>query len=469
MFGDTDLFRHRHKEASPRKELPLYIAWFARQPGASFEAGQMKTSTGARLPQKPINIVAQLALLASFAALVLCRMPEIVLHGGRFWAEDGLVYFSNAWNQPWYHAWFATYNGYFNVAAGLGTWAALKLGGLAGAPIVTVGIGLLIQCLPIYVILTHEFPWRRSIIATGAAVLLCALVPVMGEVWLNTITSQFHLALFAALIFAAPLPATPLFLLDCAALVLAVFSGPASCFLMPLFVLRALLQRATKAVIFAAIVILGFCVQAAIYLAHVMPQRGGRLDLPELLSVISLHTIILQFSGFQAAQRFAAALSQVHALHQPLLAAPILLLLFYGVIGAAILRAGDMVLARLFVASLVITFFSFYEALNGTFAGFMNIVSGQRYAFMPIAANALLVIGLGCACRGVLRNLFSALALVLLLVGVTNYRSGLAMFNAGPAWRGEVSAWQRDPAHRLSIWPVGWVITLPQQPSVREP
>lgn len=394
-------------------------------------------------------------------------MPGIVLHGGRFWAEDGLVYFSNAWNEPWYHAWFAIYNGYFNVAAGLGTWVALKLGGLAGAPIITVVIALLIQCLPIYVILTHEFPWRRSILATCAAVLLCALAPVMGEVWLNTITGQFHLALFTALIFSAPLPATQLFLFDCAGLLLAVFSGPASCFLMPLFVLRALMQRERRAVIFAAIVCFGFCVQAAIYLADVMPQRGGRLDLPELLSVISLHTIILQFSGFDIAQHFAGALSRVHALHQPLLAAPILLLLFYGIVGLAILRVGNMVLARLFVASLVITFFSFYEALNGTFAGFMNVVSGQRYAFIPVAANALLVIGLSCASRGISRKLFTALSLVLLVVGLTNYRSGLAMFNAGPTWQGEVSAWQHDPAHRLAIWPTGWVMNLAPHKSVQ--
>jgi hypothetical protein len=419
------------------------------------------------LPERSKQIVAQSAILAGFVLVVLWRMPQIVLHGGRFWAEDGLVYFANAWNQPWYHAWFATYNGYFNVAAGLGTWVALQLGGVAHAPIITVLIALLIQCLPVYVILTHEFPWRRSILATGAAVLLCALAPVMGEVWLNTITSQFHLALFTALIFAAPMPATPLFLFDCAGLVLAVFSGPASCFLMPLFMLRALMQREAKAIIFAAIVFSGFCVQAAIYLSNVMPQRGGRLDLPELLSVISLHTVILQFGGFQNAQQFAAALSRVHALHQPMLAAPILLLLFYGGVGAAIWRAGDRVLARLFVASLVISFFSFYEALNGTFAGFMNVVSGQRYAFMPIAANALLVIGLGCASRGTLRNLFSALALVLIVVGVANYRSGLALFNAGPAWQGEVLAWQHDPAHRLNIWPTGWVINLAPHRSVQ--
>jgi len=419
------------------------------------------------LPQKSGYLITQSAILAGFVALVLCRMPEILLHGGRFWAEDGLVYFSNAWNEPWYHAWFATYNGYFNVAAGLGTWLALKLGGLAGAPIITAAIALLIQCLPIYVILTHEFPWRRSILATGAAVLLCALAPVMGEVWLNTITGQFHLALFAALLFAAPMPTTPLFLFDCAGLVLAVFSGPASCFLMPLFVLRALMQREIKAVIFAAIVFFGFCVQAAIYLADVMPQRGGRLDLPELLSVISLHTIVLQFSGFGTAQHFAAALSRVHALHQPMLAAPLLLLLFYGVVGISIWRARDMVLARLFAASLVITFFSFYEALNGTFAGFMTVVSGQRYAFLPVAANALLVIGLSCASRGISRNLFMALSLVLLIVGVTNYRSGLALFNAGPAWHGQVTAWQRDPANRLNIWPTGWVMNLAPHKSVQ--
>ena len=414
---------------------------------------------------KPLSGTSQTAFRATivliFAALVLWRMPLIVLHGGRFWAEEGAVYFSNAWNRPWYAAWFAIHTGYLNFAAGCGTWIGLRLGGVAHAPLVTVVLALLIQCLPVYAILTHEFPWRRSLVGSAAAVLLCAAPPVMGEVWLNTITSQFHLALFAALVLAAPAAGRVLFRLDCAVLALAVLSGPATSFLMPLFVLKALRERDTKAIVPALIVFLGFCLQATIYLFHVMPERGHRLGAAALLSAISLHTIVLQFAGLHLAQTFADHLTALHAQHRLLLAGPAIFLGFYGLVALAIWRVRDAALAWLLAAAMLIAFVSFYEALDGTFEGFMQVGGGQRYAFIPVVINSLLVVGLGSARGGWLGKLFLAAAVVLVAVAVHGDRQGSGMFADGPAWQPQIAAWRHDPARVLVIWPGNpWAITL---------
>ncbi len=401
------------------------------------------------------------AMVVGFAALVLWRMPLIVLHGGRFWAEEGAVYFPNAWREPWYDAWFAIHTGYLNFIAGFGTWIGLRLGGVAHAPLVTVFLALLIQCLPVYAILTHDFPWRRSVLGSAAAVLLCAVPPVMGEVWLNTITSQFHLALFAALVLAAPAAGRALFRLDCAILGLAVLSGPATSFLMPLFVLRALRERDWKTIVPAAIVFLGFCVQATIYLFHVMPERGHRLGAAALLSIIGLHTVVLQFVGLYWAQVFADHLTVLHAQHRLLLAGPAIFLGFYGLVGLAIWRARDAVLAWLLAAAILITFVSFYEALDGTFEGFMQVGGGQRYAFIPVVINSLLVIGLARARSGLLGRLFLVAALALVAVGVGGDRQGVAIFADGPAWQPQIALWRQDPARILVLWPgAPWAITL---------
>ena len=403
-----------------------------------------------------------LALLCLFIALVLCRLPGVVLAGGRFWAEEGVVYTSNAWTLPWYDAWFAIHTGYLNLAAGFGTWAALRLGGLGYAPLFTGLIALGVQCLPVYAILTHDFPWRRSALGLAAAVLACALPPLTDEVWLNTITSQFHLGLFAALVLAAPPARGGLFITDCAFLALAAFSGPATSFLLPLFALKALLARDARVFALAAIVGLGFCVQAGTYLLHIMPERGDRLGAAALLSVISLHTIVLQLAGVGHALEFARHLGAGHAASRPLLAGPLIFLGFNGPAALAIWRVRSAALGWLLAAAIMVAVLSFYEALEGSFQGFLQLSDGQRYAFIPLMLDALVIIGLACAARGALRLAFVAATVLLLTVGASDYRVGAALFNEGPAWRPQVAAWRHDPSRALVVWPGRpWAFTAP--------
>jgi hypothetical protein len=406
----------------------------------------------------PRHAVFSLALLCLFIALVLCRLPGVVLQGGRFWAEEGVVYTSNALTLPWYDAWFAIHTGYLNLAAGFATWLALRLGGLGDAPLFTGLIALFIQCLPVYVICTHDFPWRRSALGLAAAVLACALPPLTGEVWLNTITSQFHLGLFAALVFAAPAARRSLLLADCAALGLAALSGPATVFLAPLFALAALKDRTARTVAPALIVLAGFCLQFGIYLFHIMPERGDRLGPVDLLAIVSLHTIVLPFTGFRHAQGFALRLAVTK------LAGPLVFIAFNAVLGAGILRARSGALARLLAASILITLISFYEALDGSFAGLLDISAGQRYAFIAEVADALVIIGLASAMRGSGRLVFAAAAVLLLAVGAFDCRIGAAVFNNGPAWRPQVAAWRNDPSRALVVWPGNpWAFTAPER------
>jgi|SRR5271170_1093266 len=50
-------------------------------------------------------------MLVAYAVAVLVRMPDILIKR-RFWAEEGELYFHNAWNERWYDALFAVHSGY---------------------------------------------------------------------------------------------------------------------------------------------------------------------------------------------------------------------------------------------------------------------------------------------------------------------------------------------------------------------
>lgn len=403
------------------------------------------------------------SIIVVFAAVVLMRLPDIVWDGGRFWAEEGVVYFKNAWDEPWFISWFAVAAdaGYVNLAAGIATWLGLHLGGLLRAPEITVTIALTIQCLPVYLILSHDFPWRRSMVATLAAVILCAVPPVTGEVWLNTITSQFHLALCSALIFAAPAQRGVKTYIDCLILVFAVLSGPATCFLMPLFVLDAVRDRQAGSVVRSVILMLGFAVQIMVFLLHPLAERGSHLGPAALLSMISLHTIVLQFSGLDIARDFAKYLAAAHSAHKVLWAGPLIFISFYGVIGIRILKRWDSALARLWVCCLVFALVSFYEAWGGSFGGLLSVIADQRYAFAPMVLNGLLLTGLASDKLGRMRGLFASAAVIVIVIGATNFRRGTAQFANGPPWRPAVAAWRKDPAHILPVWPgAPWAFSL---------
>jgi hypothetical protein len=407
--------------------------------------------------------VLSVLLVVAFAAVVLARIPSIEMHGGRFWAEEGTVYFSSAWHRPWYVTWFtvAADAGYWNFAAGFGTWLALKWGGVLHAPMVTIAFALLIQCLPVYVIVTHEFPWRRSVIATVVAVLFCAIPPVTGEVWLNTITSQFHLALAAALIYAAPPRRVAFAVLDCAILAFAVISGPATSFLMPLFVIAAVIGRQRIVLIEAAIVFAGFCIQLTVFLLYPLAERGSHFGPGELLSVISLHVVVLQMLGLVLARDFAAYLHAVHHAGAWLWAGPLIFVAFYGVIGWGIFRTRSVVLLRLFAAGLVFVLVSFYEAWAGSFNAFMHLLSGGRYGFAPEVLDSLSVLGMAVLAQGGLRRGFVAATVLMFAIGVIDFRSDVLFFAEGPAWQAQVALWRKDPRHFLLIWPnAPWKVNL---------
>lgn len=414
--------------------------------------------------------IGSILLVVAFAIIVIARIPTIVFDGGRFWAEEGVVYFAACWSHPWYVSWFtvAADAGYINFAAGFGTWLGLQLGGLMDAPRVTVAFALLIQCLPVYVIITHDFPWRRSLWATMVAVLFCAIAPVTGEVWLNTITSQFQLALAAALIFAAP-ARRPLFsYFDCLVLAFAVMSGPATSFLMPLFVLAAFVERRPIATVQAAIVFTGFLIQVVVFLLHPLPERGSHFGPAELLSVISLHVIVLQVFGLDYARDFARYLGSAYRSRSLLWSGPLIFLIFYTGIGWGIVKSRSAVVGRLMMSCLVFGLVSFYEAWAGSFSGFMHVLGGQRYAFAPEVLDSLLVLGLLMAMRGWARWIFVLGTLVLLFTGITNFRRELTLFAHGPAWRPQVIAWRHNPALPLAVWPgLPWAMSLPARQAVK--
>ena len=244
----------------------------------------------------------RLALLAVFAALVILRVPAAWVHG-RFQAEEGTVFFAYAWHFPWTDALFRSFGGYLNLAANASAVFAVKLvrGGilpLEQAPYLTMGIALVFQLLPAVLILTGRAQWLDSRLAVVGALLILAIAPATEEVFFNTPHIQFHLALCVALILSFDAQTKRAVRMGYAGfLFLSPLFGPSSIILLPLFALRALLDRDRGRLEQLAVLTAGALVQLIFFYAA-SPLRHA-VDGRAIFAALFVRLLLLPVAGLK--------------------------------------------------------------------------------------------------------------------------------------------------------------------------
>lgn len=409
---------------------------------------------------------AQASLILLFAALVALRIPA-VFTAGRFWAEEGPVYFYAAWTRPWFEALFTIHTGYLNIAASTAALLALHLVPLEQAPLVTSTIALAIQTLPAVLLATSRIPWvqRWPWLAVGLTMLL--IPGGETEVWVNSITSQFHLALCVGLILAADIRGGWVGFLRAVVLVIAPLAGPVSGTLVPLFLLRAGLERSRGRLIQTVLLSVPVLIQVVIVVTHPEPARSIGIGLPLLLAVIGIQNVVLPFMG--QGRTLMIALANFHAFENggipifPIAAAVVAL----SGLGLAIWRYGDRAALWLFAAGCALAAGSYSAAL--TLGQPLNLLLwvGARYTFAPAVLLSLSLLSL--AAHGPLHRRAVPLLAVswMICTGAIQYFHVPPSDAHGANWQAEVAAWRRDPNYKLHMWPLGWVPELTLDPAAR--
>lgn len=166
---------------------------------AGIQRGQMDcgTAPGLRWWQHGAIFLVTLILLGS-------RRPDAVLDP-QFYAEDGRVFFQDAYNLGWSTALLHPYGGYFHAVPRLASALAL-LAPLYLAPLVLSLIALSLQALPVNLLLSERSAgWGSFRIRMLMAGIYLAL-PNCGELNANITNSQCSLALIALLLLVASPP-----------------------------------------------------------------------------------------------------------------------------------------------------------------------------------------------------------------------------------------------------------------------
>ncbi len=396
-----------------------------------------------------------------FLALVCIRIPPIIRFG-RFWAEEGTIYFLHAWTMPWWRALLMPANGYLSLLANAAGVAA-RLAPLREAPHVTTAVALAVQTLPAILLATARDGWLQRPTVLLSAMLLLSMPPVCDEVWLNTANSQFHLAVAAALCLVLGTPAG----VGAAAVrrllvFLTPLCSPGSVALAPLFVLRAAVDRQMARTYDAAAIVAGSAIQfLAFYSAT--PGRGHILGPSVLLLIVSVKHLAIPLLGEQAAERLAADIHAQLAAGRGAADAVGLTAAGVGLIAIAVALRRRPEPFWLFASGGALAVLS-YDGALASGPDLITTVLGNRYAFAPSVLFALGILSLAATAWRPDRVALCAWAAVVWLVAISVQQTVLpqdGMFVDGPSWTVEVAAWRADPNHALAIWPTGWAVRLP--------
>ena len=398
--------------------------------------------------------------LLFFALLVAVRLPRVFLEG-RFWAEEGRVYFENAWNLPWLDALLFSYAGYLNLTANAAGLLALYLPPLWAAPYVSTGLALIIQCLPAVLILTSRLDWLRHRAVLVAALLLIATPPHSEEVWLNSICSQYHLTLAAGMILALESRGGLVGVLRLAVLLLATLSAPMSWVLAPLFALRALQERTGPRFRQLLVMALGVAIQLIWFFAPI-PGREVGIS-PTLLGAIALaKQVIIPLVPTPLDSKLIGLFARDFSMAGgPLWPLAVVAVLFALLAWGALRRPKEAPLWFLLAGGIIVT--GAYAGSLGNKADLLVVLAGNRYAFGPQVLFGLTVLSLAMLLRGRGRLWARAVVIWLLVVGMWGYFAfaGPGQVQSGPPWRPEVQKWEQDHNYRMKIWPPGWTMGLP--------
>lgn len=391
-------------------------------------------------------------LLAAYVAASVARVPAILLEG-RFWAEEGGVFFRHALGSGWSEVlcYVAPKLGYYNLLSNASVLAASRLVDVEHAPLVTAWIALGVQTLPAAVIACGMIRAIRTVAARGLALLALLLVPPNAETWLNTINGQSYLAIATALLLVADTGREPGRIFRRLVLALAGLSGLVALFFLPLFWLRAWWEREHERVVQASILTLAALVQGMVLLRALgRSERQVGLPIDILVAAVYVKTMLLPLLGTVPAGKIAHPLL-LTVVRRGLPALPIVAVSIGALAcGLVVYRSRSRDAGLLITAGALALLFGFAGALEQSDLRMLLLHilpnGGERYYLVP---NVLFVLGLFVALRTPNRftlplRLGGAVMLVwILLVGANDYvssRSIRADTFVGPPWQREVAA-----------------------------
>lgn len=404
--------------------------------------------------------ISRMSWLIIILLITIWRAPVLLLEP-RLWAEEGTKYFTLAYNEGFWKGFFAQHGGYYalipNVATALATLVRLEY-----APLLTTLFALVVQMVVFSIVVFGLSPiyntWSKKILVS-----LSILVLAPGEVWLNTINSQYWVCIATFLLLLEPKEelAVARTWWYRSVLILDGLTCVLSSFLLPCYIFKAVRTKVKEE--WTHVGILGFAtmVQVIVLLLAIrhesqLPARFGA-NLFSLQHFIIIHFIRPFFGNQLLSPGFAKPFNDWFFNHMPILS--VWNVRITSIVLSVALIGGFFVLAwksRYYLTQqLIVLSFLLVTTLSTVLS--LRMESGMRYAFAPTVMLAVFYVSLlSTSFAGRLVNwLILSFLCVFIVTAGKQYRSAaIPLYNPSwPKWRQEVQQWRITPEYKIQIWP----------------
>lgn len=417
-------------------------------------------------------ISSRLFVLCLYIALILVRAPDIVWPG-RFWAEEGAIYFREAYTSPPLTVLTTANLGYYSLLNKIASLAAVHTVPLRFAPVITVLFALVVQILPAWLLLFSRIPSLKSRFYQICAIFVVLLIQPNQGVWLNTINSQFFLCVATAIILISHATNRLSHVVRLGILALAGLTGVVSSLLLPFFWIEYLWTRNKRKLLEAMVLTSAGIVQVAIVFA--VSGRDTHWYLSYLPFVLFSKQWLLPTVGSGVVDLFSAYVIE-HQIYEVTLLG-LALLVPYIVLGLGLIRWGNRHSWFLLAASIFLASFFFLYSIEAQRADWilthLSAVGASRYYYAPNVLLALAVLMplkdhkvVSTAIPRYFRIGCIILVGLMITIGVHDYVTSQQRhewFFSGPSWPREVEKWQENNQEKLDIWPSPWSMDLSAQ------
>ncbi|MBF0533785.1 MAG: hypothetical protein HQK88_01670 [Nitrospirae bacterium] len=386
-------------------------------------------------------------ILSALAVVIFLRAP-ILLTAPRFYDEDGWCFFKYAYENSFFKSLFVVHphKGYLDVFLNISAYLS-SLVPLTFAPAIFAFIAFFVQLIPLAIVLWGRSFFFDTYLKKIITTLITIFVISTGDMWIAPATSQYFLFLAAFLILVSEVEGETKFKIWAYRLLLLIagFAGIPSCYLTPIFILRAFHRKCREHTIHAAIQVFTSVCQIAViihsYYTTGFPQRFNNRDLHSVLSLYLVENYMLPIFGYTFTQLILSNLIYL------IFVVPVAIYLIW-----LVYKSISDLNRRLLVIG--ITFCSIMLMLTS-----MDIIGGARYAYAPGVMLMVLILSYVKFNKNSFLKVSSIVAFALTVTALTTsmaeYRARMkATVNEHwPDWRTEIAIWEKDPNHPIKLWP----------------
>jgi len=387
--------------------------------------------------------------------LIFYRSPYIFLNG-RFIAEEGSWWFSNAFSNGPVSGLFYVYWGssYFNFWANISSVVA-SFFPLEKAPLATVYMALIVKLYMFFYIFYSSSEFLKNNFDKSIVSLILLLAPIMtSTIWLNTLVSQIYFTIIVILIFFQKENSSVL--IDKFSNIIIFIAGITSilaCFFTPFFLFKYLKKKSSYHFWRFLSSLIPFIFQLSIFI------YSSFLNLTdENRFFLSLNKLVNFFYNVPVKSILGTDLSKI--IFFDFLKSSYIVIIFGTLIILGFLiyiifdyfkkNAKDEILFYLII-------FFIFQSILALYSSKYDQVQG-RYAVIPSVLFILSIYRLFQINKNFLRVIFFCLIVSSITLGFYEFKIGnkypqlLSCLEECPNWKEEVNKWKKNNDYVLKIW-----------------